>query len=118
MIVGKGLVKGGAAVARSQHRCGNDVAMAWQKGAAPGSWIPGAAPCVSGPERASRPALTRIGYACGKVIFQPLILPVSCAAWSWTFNCQVPLATSEEAFTVYGSLTSSAESEELKGLRR
>ena len=36
----------------------------------------------------------------GKVSFQLLILPVSCAAWSWTFSFQVPLADSDEAFTV------------------
>lgn len=36
----------------------------------------------------------------GKVSFQLLIFPVSCAAWSWTFSCQVPLADSDEAFTV------------------
>lgn len=36
----------------------------------------------------------------GNVSFQLLIVPTSCAAWSWTFNFQVPLADSEEALTV------------------
>lgn len=36
----------------------------------------------------------------GNVSFQLLIVPTSCAAWSWTFNFQVPLAGSEEALTV------------------
>ncbi len=35
-----------------------------------------------------------------KVSFQPLSVPVSCAAVSWTRSFQVPLAVSEEAFTV------------------
>lgn len=91
----------------------------WQRGRRTGESDPrGGAPLSVGLGEFVWPGLTRIGYACGKVIFQPLILPVSCAAWSWTFNCQVPLATSEDAFTVYGSVTLSAESEELKGLRR
>lgn len=36
----------------------------------------------------------------GNVSFQLLMRPTSCAATSWTFSFQVPLATSDEALTV------------------
>lgn len=38
--------------------------------------------------------------AYGNVSFQLLMRPTSCAATSWTFSFQVPLATSDEALTV------------------
>ena len=56
------------------------------------------------PESLKPPDGARFPFPCpavyGKVSFQLLIVPTSCAAWSWTFSFQVPLADSEEAFTV------------------
>lgn len=56
------------------------------------------------PERRSLHARSRRTVkprrAYGNVSFQLLMRPTSCAATSWTFNFQVPLATSDEASTV------------------
>lgn len=51
---------------------------------------------VPHPHRPAHP----LGEFAQKVSFQPLSVPVSCAAVSWTRSFQVPLADSEEAFTV------------------
>ncbi|GAA2999367.1 hypothetical protein Sfulv_43180 [Streptomyces fulvorobeus] len=51
-------------------------------------------PGAPGPDPRDRPRTTQ------KVSLKLLILPVSCAAMSWTLSFQAPFATSDEALTV------------------